>query len=109
MNAYEFTRFEADYTSKVKASAYDVETVRLQIELANPEVDFRKDADYQDAKNMFIETTMSCDREETVNWLKYYMSNAIAYGIETKNLDWRTKFLAARDLFNYLMLTADIA
>ena len=42
---------------------------------------------------------MSCNEQEAVNWMKYYMANAIAYGIQTKNLDWRTKFLAAWDLF----------
>ena len=60
---------------------------------------------YLDAKDWFIETTMSCDQSEAIRWMQYYMSNAIAYGIQTKDLDWRTKFLAAYDLFNSLVST----
>lgn len=102
MNGYEFTRFEADYTNKVKAGAYDASTVAFKIEYNNPGVDFRTDADYIDASQWMIDSTMSCDLKEAINWMKYYMVNAIAYGIETKNLDWRTKFLTAYDLFNKL-------
>lgn len=99
MTGYEFTRIELDFTSMMKARAYDSRTVAFQIEYNNPGVDLREDADYKDAEHWFIETTMSCDEEEAINWMKFYMANAIAYGIQTKNLDWRTKFLAAYDLF----------
>ena len=102
MTGYEFTRFESDFTSKVKAQAYEASVVAFQIEYDNPGVDFKQDADYIDAKDWFIETTMSCDKDEAINWMKYYMANAIAYGIQTKSLDWRTKFLAAWDLFKEL-------
>ena len=102
MTGYEFTRFEADFTANMKAKAYDAGTVAYQIEYNNPAVDFRSEADYEDAKNWFIETTMSCNEREAINWMSYYMANAIAYGIQTKALDWRTKFLAAYDLFNSL-------
>lgn len=102
MTGYEFTRFEADFTNKVKAQAYDAGTVAFQIKYNNPTIDFRSEADYEDAKNWFVETTMSCNEGEAINWMKYYMANAIAYGIQTKNKDWRTKFLAAWDLFNSL-------
>lgn len=89
-----------DYTSKVKARAYDVKVVAFQIEYSNPEVNFRENKEYQDAKDSYIDMTMSCDRDEAKDWMKYFMSNSIAYGICTKNLDWRPKFLAAFDLFN---------
>ena len=102
MTGYEFTRFESDFTSKAKAQAYDAGTVAHLISYNNPGVDFRSEADYKDAKNWFIETTMSCTEKEAIGWMKYYMENAIAYGIQTKNKDWRTKFLAAYDLFNSL-------
>lgn len=102
MNGYEFTRIDLDFTASMKARAYDVNTVAFQIEYNNPCVDFRQDADYKDAEHWFIETTMSCDQDEAINWMQYYMANAIAYGIQTKSLDWRTKFLAAYDLFNSL-------
>ena len=104
MTGYEFTRFEADFTNKVKSQAYEASVVAMQamhnFEICNE--DYKENADYIDAKNWFVETTMSCDKDEAVNWMKYYMANAIAYGIQTKNLDWRTKFLAAWDLFKSL-------
>ena len=102
MIGYEFTRFEADFTNKVKAQAFDASTVVFLISYNNPTIDFRSESDYKDSKNWFLETTMSCTGKEAIGWMKYYMANAIAYGIQTKNKDWRTKFLAAWDLFNSL-------
>ena len=104
MTGYEFTRFEADFTSKVKAQAYEASVVAMKIKEAFQKSgkNFWEEADYKDAKDWFIDSTMSCDKQEAINWMKYYMANAIAYGIETKNLDWRTKFMAAWDLFRGL-------
>lgn len=104
MTGYEFTRIDLDFTSRMKAQAYDAGTVAFQIEYNNPGVDLRADEDYKDAEHWFIETTMSCNEQEAMEWMKYYMANAIAYGIQTKNLDWRTKFLAAYDLFNHITI-----
>lgn len=102
MNGYEFTRFEADYTSKIKAQAYDADIVALKLELYGGGETIRQSESYTDAKEWFLETTMSCDKGERINWLKYYMINAIAYGIATKDLDWRNKYLAAYDIFKGL-------
>lgn len=104
MNGYEFTRFESNFTSKQKAQFYDAGVVRMQAVRAfeNQGIDYKTLPDYEDAKHWFIETTMSCNKNEAIEWMKYYMSNAIAYGIQTKNLDWRTKFLAGYDIFNSL-------
>lgn len=104
MTGYEFTRFEANFTSKMKARSYEASIVALQAEEAfcKNGKDYKEDPDYIDCKDWFIETTMSCNTEEAINWMKYYMANAIAYGIQTRNLDWRTKFLAAWDIFNKL-------
>lgn len=101
MNGFEFTRYEADFTSKAKAQSYEASVVAMMAmqSFEKKLMDYKEDPDYQDATNWFIETTMSCDRNERINWMKYYMANAIAYGIKTKNLDWKTKFLAAWDLF----------
>lgn len=100
MNGYEFTRMENNFTKKMKkARCYEASVVAFQIDYNNPYNNFREDDDYKDAKDWFIETTMSCNTSEAVDWMKYYMANAIAYGIVTKNLDWMTKFLAAYDLF----------
>lgn len=100
MTGYEFTRFEANFTTKLKIKnfAFDIKAVEFHIDY-NSREDLRKTADYEDAKFWFIETTSSCIKEEAINWMSYYMMNAVAYGMETKNLDWRTKYLAAYDLF----------
>lgn len=98
LNGYEFTRFEADYTSKVKAETYDASTLAWKILYSFPG-DYKENADYKDAKFWLYEVTMSCNGDEAVKWMKYFMLNAIAYGIQTKNLDWKTKFLAAYDIF----------
>ena len=101
MTGYEFTRFEADYTCKAKAQRYEASIVAMHARKSFDDafVDYTKDADYIDAREWFIETTMSCNKKEAIEWMKYYMANAIAYGIQTKNLDWKTKFLAAYDIF----------
>ena len=102
MTAYEFTRFESDFTSKMKAQAYDADTVKFQIEYAHKTSDIRGEAEYSDAENVFTELTMSCNMNEAIRWMQYWMANAIAYGIQTKNRDWQHKFLAAYDIFNRL-------
>lgn len=108
MSGYEFTKIEADFTNECwkKAQSYDIIEVARRIEHGFELLgeDGRKSEDYEDAKYWFIETTMSCSKKEAVRWMEYYMVNAMAYGLKTMNLDWRTKFLAAYDLF--LGLTA---
>lgn len=102
---YDWTRFEADYTSKVKAQAYDANIVAMKamrcFELKC--IDYKEAPGYTDARETFLDLTMSCDREEAANWMNYWMSNAIAYGIQTKKMDWKTKFLAAYDLFEEIV------
>ena len=102
MNAYEFTRFDADYTYKARAYACETSVVALQIELAHKDCDAREQVHYTECKDVFIELTMSCNKQEAIKWMKYWMANALAYGIKTKNVDWQYKFLAAYDLFNSL-------
>lgn len=103
MTAYEFTRFEADFTAKEKAATYDLGTIRFLIGYNNPGKDFTADARYEQAYDMFIELTMGCDYGEAVNWAKYWVMNAIAYGNQTKDRDWMYFFLAADDLYSYLL------
>lgn len=103
MNGHDFTRIDVDFTAKIKARKYSFNEVAVRLERAvNGLANLRVTEDYEDAKYWFVDTTMSCDLEEAIGWMKFYMENAIAYGIQTKNLDWRTKFLAAYDLFNEL-------
>ena len=103
MTAYEFTRFDVDFTAKVKAQAYDANVIALQIEYAHKEDSPREHEEYEDAKHTFIELTMSCDREEALGWMRFWMVNALAYGIATKERDWQYKYLAAYDLQKSIM------
>lgn len=101
MNAYEFTRVENDFTRRMDTSDVNIHWA-AQKAIASFEQDckdYKQDPDYIEARHMFIDTTMSCNQREAVQWLEYYMANAIAYGVTTKNLDWKTKFLAAYDLW----------
>jgi hypothetical protein len=102
MTAYEFTRFTADYTAKEVAKKYDLGTLEFLINYHSTE-NLRETPEYEEAKDIFYELTMSCNEAEAINWAKYWIMNAIAYGNQTKNKDWRQKFLAANDLYEYLL------
>lgn len=105
MTAAEFTKIDTDFTKdfgvKLKARTYDARTLAFQIDYTDPTV--RGSKKYEEAKDAFIDTTMSCDLDEAINWMNWYMVDAIAYGIVTKDRDWRYLFLAAYDLYNDLM------
>lgn len=103
MTAYEFTRFESDFTTKMKAKALSIDTVKFSIEYNNPDKDLCTSEKYKDAEDIFIESTMSCTKIEAIEWMKYYMANAIAYGIQTKDTDWMYFFLAAYNIFTNLV------
>ena len=103
MTAYEFTRINVDFTSKVKAKDYDPNAVALKLNLSNPDKNLRVQPKYIEAKNMFIDCTMSCDYNEAAGWMRYWMEDAIAYGICTKDRAWAYFFLAAYDIHNALI------
>ena len=101
MNAYEFTRIENDFTRRMDTSDVNIHWAAQKAiaSFEQAEQNYTADPDYIEARHVFIDTTMSCNQLEAVKWLEYYMANAIAYGVTTKNLDWKTKFLAAYDLW----------
>ena len=99
MTGYEFTKFNPAYACKCKAKEYDLNVLVRKIE---EQGDCRTNADYEDCQNIYYELTQSCDLEECRSWMRFWMNNAIAYGIQTKNSDWRYKFLAAYDIWNGL-------
>ena len=95
MTGYEFMRFEADSPYQYKAQEYNREKVAQQV-LLSRDGDILRDKDgYQDAKEWFLEKIMDCEKWEAIEWMTYYMVNAIAYGLQTKDLGWKEKFLAA--------------
>lgn len=111
LNGYKFTTLslnEISEESKRKerklAKCYDARVLAFKCEASfgRSGKDYHEEPDYIDAKDWMLETTMSCNKQEAIEWMKFYMGKAIAYGIESKNLDWKTKFLAAWDLFHSL-------
>lgn len=108
LNGYEFTMLdlnkiseESKHKERKLAKCYDANILAFKCEASFSKngKDYHDDPDYIDAKDWMLETTMSCDKKEAIEWMKFYMGKAIVYGIESKNLDWKTKFLAAYDLF----------
>lgn len=100
MTAYEFLNWTPSAEAYMKATEKrysDAPLLRTKIELAFKS-DPRKFDDYKESKNLFIDVTMSGTIDEAICYMERLMVDAVAYGIETKNKDWQTKFLAAYDI-----------
>ena len=65
------------------------------------EDDIRSTRDYTEAKYLMLDMTMSCDKEEAINWLTYFSSS----NCNERNLqgfDNDARILAAKDLLTEL-------
>jgi len=102
MTAYEFTKFESDYTSKVRAQTYQANTLAFLLIQSNPKKDLRKQPEYKEADFIYFERTSGCNRQEAIDWLTYWQANAIAYGLATGDRKWGYFFLAAYDMLEEL-------
>lgn len=96
MTAYELTRFEANYACKQKAGTYCADVVALQ--LTSGRTDHRQNPKYKAAEDVYYDLTGACTAEEAQRWAQYWTANALAYGIQTRDMDWVYLFLAAYDL-----------
>lgn len=101
--AYNFIK--TDYTSKVKHQTYDANTLAFLLIQSNPGKNLRKQPEYEEAEDALYESTQSCSPEEAINWMRYYQSNAIAYGLATGDTKWGYFFLAACDILDGLRKT----
>jgi len=104
MTAYDFTKADIAMWAKEKSRLIDEskwQEYEAQILQKHPNI--RNGSDYEDADSTFIELTMSCDKEEAEIWMRAWIQDAIAYGIETQSLDWQDKFLAAYDIYKSLI------
>ena len=102
MEAYEFANFNPDRKCmSLVQSKYACEDVAQKIirTFSAKGKDYRKEKDYKESSRVFIELTMSCDEFECISWMEHWMATAMAYGIQTKNLDWQTKFMAAWNIW----------
>lgn len=96
MTAYEFTRMESDFTKKVRIDHID----RFKVDdwMDERVESLRSTKEYRDACNIFMEITMSCDTEERIGWMNYFMNNAVAYGIFSKDTNWVYFYSAAYEI-----------
>lgn len=102
MTAYEFTKFTPTFTCDAKARTYDTNMLASLLVKRNPNKDLRSQRCYKEAEDIYYELTMSCNKGEALAWLRYWMSNAIAYGLATNDTKWGYYFLAAYDIQNRL-------
>lgn len=104
MTAYEFTKYNADFRNILKVRSYDINVVSEKININDPKHNyFRYTKEYKEASNIFIDLTMSCNKGEAIHWMEKWMIDALAYGVETKDLDWRSFFMAAYDIHASLL------
>ena len=65
--------------------------------------DYKQNEDYRESSRVLFDAIQnSGSRTNAIEWAKHFMVKAIAYGIQTKNLDWRTKFIAAYEIYTSL-------
>lgn len=103
MTALEFIKFRPDWMAKSfkraeRAFDSDVLAMKAKESIKN----YKNNSDYNETLELLYDVTMSCSKQEAIKWAEYYMKTAIVYGLDSKNLDWRTKFLASYDLLEAL-------
>ena len=81
---------------QVLCGKYDARALAFRITYQNEAI--RATDAYEEELDRVYEATMSCDRQEAIMWTIKFMENAIRYGIATRNLDWKVRFLAAYDV-----------
>lgn len=84
----------------VKSMEYKAPDVAKRIMETTPGI--RETEDYGKTMDEYIDYTSSCDLGEAVSWMVHVGKSAIQYGLDTKNLDWKTKFIVAWDICHNL-------
>jgi len=87
-----------------KVKSYDANVLMYNAE--HRTADLRTNPIYENAKNRYIDETMSCNRQEAIAWMKHYMSESLTWGINNKDRRWQYSFAAAYDIFNSLCANA---
>lgn len=105
MTAYDFikARITIDEHSRLNGTVYDNDYLVRLLENKNSDKNLREQPDYVQAQDAYIDVTMSCDRGEAIDCMKYFMEKAIVYGLKTGDKFWGYLFLAAYDLKKELM------
>lgn len=98
MTAYEFIKARVKRNNLVYSDWYRPSHLEKVLIDSNKGKDLRRQREYHDAQDAFIDVTMSCDLEEAIGSLEFFREKAVAYGLETKDKNWGYFFLAAYDL-----------
>lgn len=101
MTAREFIdSYRPSLMACVKSMNYKADDVAKRIKDGDPELVLTDD--YRETMDVYIDETESCDVGEAVSWMIHTGKTAIMYGIDTKNLDWKVKFIVAWDISHRL-------
>lgn len=84
----------------VKSMNYKAPDLAKKIVEKDPEIRYTKE--YGETQDAYIDYTHSCDVGEAVAWMIHIGKMAIQYGLDTKNLDWKVKFIVAWDISHRL-------
>lgn len=100
-DAYWFvTKYTPNNNCIIKAQTYDLAILEMRILCEHK--DIKNSKEYSNTKSIFYDLTMSCDSNEAKRWLNHYVIKAIAYGLDTKDLNWQYYFLSAYDILGSL-------
>ena len=101
MTAREFLdSYRPSLMAIAKSMDYKPAEVAEKIKQKDPELNCTEE--YRETMNEYIDYTQSCDLDEAVQWMIHIGKLAIQYGLDTKNLDWKVKFLVAWDICHNL-------
>jgi len=89
-----YARIQSRQGQTPKINKYDLRTVALLVE------GIRNTPEYETTENYLIETTSSCNENEVLEWMKYYMADAFEEGMGPMDKLLRAQFLAAYDIAN---------
>lgn len=98
MTPQEFVKAEVDLTKARRYASYQ-EWFMLYNKVIYGIPDYQQDEDYTSCRRLLLATIKDVSDEKAISWMKLFMVKAIAYGIESRNLDWKPKFLAAYKIF----------
>lgn len=101
MTAREFVDgYRPSMMAYAKGMEYKPKDVAKRIIETSPDIRYEKE--YGETQDVYIDETMSCDVDEVLRWMIQIGKEAIRYGIDTKNLDWKIKFIVAWDIAHRL-------
>jgi len=101
MTAREFIdSYKPSLMALVKSMEYKPADIAEKIKKMNPDLVLTDD--YRDTMDVYIDETQSFDPYEAVRWMAHTGKLAIQYGLDTKNLDWKVKFIVAWDISHRL-------